>query len=58
MTFEQYDKAEKLMQQYSEVLDKVKTIKSDHYNDEAISLCLDECYSKLKDIFNQKLKDI
>ena len=58
MTFEQYDKAEKLMQQYSDVLDRLQKFRNDYVNDEAISLCLDECFFKLKDIFNQKLKDI
>jgi hypothetical protein len=58
MTFEQYDKAEKLMQQYSDVLDRLQKFRNDYTNDESISLCLDECYFKLKDIFNQKLKDI
>jgi hypothetical protein len=58
MTFEQYDKAEKLMQQYSDVLDRLQKFRNDYVNDESISLCLDECYFKLKDIFNQKLKDI
>jgi hypothetical protein len=58
MTFEQYDKAEKLMQQYSDVLDRLQKIRNNYINDESISLCLDECYFKLKDIFNQKLKDI
>jgi hypothetical protein len=58
MTFEQYDKAEKLMQQYSDVLDKLQKIRNNYINDESISFYLDECYFKLKDIFNQKLKDI
>ncbi len=58
MTFEQYDKAEKLMQQYSDVLDRLQKFRNDYINDESISLCLDECFFKLKDIFNQKLKDI
>jgi hypothetical protein len=58
MTFEQYDKAEKLMQQYSDVLDRLQKFRNDYVNDESISLCLDECFFKLKDIFNQKLKDI
>ena len=59
MTFEQFNKAENLLQQYADVLQKLQQIRNDYVEgDEHIKQCLDDCYFKIKEQIEIKLKDI
>ena len=60
MTVEEFEKAEKLMKQRTDVLDRLQRIRNDYVenNTKDIQDCLSDCYFKLKEIFNQKLKEI
>jgi hypothetical protein len=60
MTIEQFEKAENLMRQYADVLDRIQRIRNDYVEkgDPDVRNCLNDCYFKLKEIFDQKLKEI
>jgi hypothetical protein len=48
------------MRQYADVLDRIQRIRNDYVEkgDPDVRNCLNDCYFKLKEIFDQKLKEI